>query len=158
MNPGGPGGYWYGYGYQQPQVLFHVKNVCISQHYLKQVPLRKGWTKKVPGPSQFGTFHAYYSPTTGLSGGGKWGAEVINSWQMNFYVSPMVTKMQFSVFYRLFVTKSTPTPSVRCKSCARRWRWLPSTRRSLELPATQYRWLFHLYWESDCLHWGKRLP
>ena len=41
------------------------------------MPLRKGWTKKVPGPSQFGTFHAYYSPTTGLSGGGKWGAEVI---------------------------------------------------------------------------------
>ena len=56
----------------------YVKNVRIS-HHLKQVPLRKGWTKKVPGPSQFGTFHAYYSPTTGLSGGGKWGAEVINS-------------------------------------------------------------------------------
>ena len=79
MNPGGPGGYWYGYGYQQPQVPFHIINVRITQHYLKQVPLRKGWTKKVPGPSQFGTFHAYYSPTTGLSGGGKWGAEVINS-------------------------------------------------------------------------------
>ena len=47
-----------------------------------QVPLRKGWTKKVPGPSQFGTFHAYYSPTTGLSGGGKWGAEVIK-WRHN---------------------------------------------------------------------------
>ena len=44
-----------------------------------QVPLRKGWTKKVPGPSHFGTFHAYYSPTTGLSGGGKWGADV--SWK-----------------------------------------------------------------------------
>ena len=24
MNPGGPGGYWYGYGYQQPQVPFHI--------------------------------------------------------------------------------------------------------------------------------------
>ena len=24
MNPGGPGGYWYGYGYQQPQVTFFI--------------------------------------------------------------------------------------------------------------------------------------
>ena len=66
-------------GINNLRFLFTKKKVHISQHYLKQVPLRKGWTKKVPGPSQFGTFHAYYSPTTGLSGGGKWGAEVINS-------------------------------------------------------------------------------
>ena len=94
MNPGG--GYWYGYGYQQPQVTFllsevlqdvcHVQCACTSvECYVTkerrpkivfQVPLRKGWTKKVPGPSHFGAYHAFYSPTTGLSGGGKWGAEV----------------------------------------------------------------------------------
>ena len=30
MNPGGPGGYWYGYGYQQPQVTFFTATVSSS--------------------------------------------------------------------------------------------------------------------------------
>ena len=102
MNPGG--GYWYGYGYQQPQVIFltsalqfcmtyamcmHQRRVLCNQRketkLVSQVPLRKGWTKRVPGPSHFGAYHAFYSPTTGLSGGGKWGAEVKISFVPHVY-------------------------------------------------------------------------
>ena len=113
MNPGG--GYWYGYGYQQPQVIilisevfrtYVISNVRTQAQSARketkivfQVPLRKGWTKKVPGPSHFGAYHAFYSPTTGLSGGGKWGAEVITN-----YVSHVHgTGSQLAYFSTFFV-------------------------------------------------------
>ena len=70
-------------------ICMHQRRVLCNQRketkFVFQVPLRKGWTKKVPGPSHFGAYHAFYSPTTGLSGGGKWGAEVKISFVSHVY-------------------------------------------------------------------------